>query len=63
MDLGSPYILKRKTVNLVFASLLNADYRGVGCTSLWATAAFMSGGSSSLCLIFVSGEVPFFVIL
>ena len=36
-DLGSPYILKkRKTVNLVFASLLNADYRVVGCTSLCA---------------------------
>jgi len=34
-DLGSPYILKRKkTVNLVFAPLLNADYIGVGCTSL-----------------------------
>jgi len=31
-DLGSPYILKRKkTVNSVFASLLNADYIGVGC--------------------------------
>jgi len=36
-DLVFPYILKKKkTVNLVFASLLNADYRGIGCTSLWA---------------------------
>jgi len=32
-DLGCPYILKKKkTVNLIFASLLNADYRGIGCT-------------------------------
>jgi len=27
---------KKKRVNTVFASLLNADYRGIGCRSLWA---------------------------